>query len=182
MFATTPLGPSDALVWSMKAMDEAINRVNRVATSDPAAGFAAIGESMWWITVVNDTLRRDYEVAYDQAPGMMSPNPTDTLDGLRSVRNRVGHDVDLVTFIEPVASRTDPGDGRITAWAWRSLPPPVEGAGGRNRPHQQQRAEQLHQAYERALAGQNVWQSFNVAAGLFGQVARIINGEIAGRN
>jgi hypothetical protein len=141
-----------------------------------------LSKSVWWITTVNDTLRRNYKVEYDQAPGLMSPSPTDTLDGLRSVRNRVGHDVDLVTFIEPVASRADPGDGRITAWAWRSVPPPVQGGGGRNRPREQQRAEQLHEAYERALPGQNVWQSFNIAAGFFGQVARIINGEIKGTN
>lgn len=166
----------------MKAMDDAMNRVNRVAASDLAAGFAAIGESVWWITTGNDTLRRDYKVEYGQAPELMSPDPTDMLDGLRSVRNRVGHDVDLVTFIEPTASRADLGDGRITAWAWRSVPPPTKGGGGRNRARQQQRAEELHEAYERALAGQNVWQSFNVAAGFFGQVAWIINGEIGSRN
>ena len=182
MFVTTPLGVSNAVLWSIKAMDDAMNRVNTVAASDLAAGFAAIGESVWWITVVNDTLRRDYKVEYDQAPGLMSPDPTDTLDGLRSVRNRVGHDVDLVTFIHPVASRADPGDGRITAWAWQSVSPPVQGAGGRNSARQQQRAEQLHEAYERALAGQNVWHSFNVAAGFFGQVARVINGEIVDHN
>jgi hypothetical protein len=182
MFATTPVGASDALVWSIKAMDDAMNRANRVAASDLPAGFAAIGESVWWITTINDTLRRDYGAEYDQAPGLMVPDPTDTLDGLRSVRNRVGHDVDLATFIEPIASRPDPGDGRVTAWAWRSVPPPAKEGGGRNRPRQQQRAEQLHEAYERALTGQNIWQSFNVAAGFFGQVARIINGEIGGPN
>lgn len=128
------------------------------------------------------SLRRDYQAEYGQAPRFMSPDPTDTIDGLRSVRNRVGHDVDLVTFIEPVASRADRGDGRVTAWAWRSVPPPPRRGGGRSRPGQQQRAEQLHKAYERALAGQNIWQSITVAAGLISQVARVINGEIGSRS
>jgi hypothetical protein len=41
-------------------MDDAMNRMNRVAAADLAPGFAAIGESAWWLTIVNDTLRRDY--------------------------------------------------------------------------------------------------------------------------
>ena len=121
---------------------------------------------MWWITIVDDTLKRTYPAAYKQAFKLTFPDPKDTIDGLRSVRNRVGHEVDLVAFIEPVASRPDRGDGRITAWAWRSVTPP------------KRRDDRFHGAYERALAGQNIWQPFGLATGFFGQVARIFNGEI----
>ena len=69
MFATTPLGASDALTWSIKAICDAMNRVNRVPASDLAAGYAAIGESVWWITIVNDTLRRDYRSSTIRRPG-----------------------------------------------------------------------------------------------------------------
>ena len=123
-------------------MDAATERVNRIPASDLPAGFAAIGESLWWITIVDDTLKRQYPTEYKQAFKLTFPDPKDTLDCLRSVRNRVGHEVDLVTFIEPVASRPDRGDGRITAWAWRSVSPP------------KRRDDRFHRAYEGALAGQ----------------------------
>jgi hypothetical protein len=178
MFLTTPRGAGDALVWSLEAMDAAMNRVNSVPASDLAAGFAAMGESLWWITVIADALHRDFPAEYDQALGLMSPNPADTLDGLRSVRNRVAHDVDLASFLVPVASRPDPGNGRITAWAWQAVASPEVGGGGRANARQQGRADRLHEAYERVLVGQNVWQSYTVAQGFFGQIARVINGEI----
>jgi hypothetical protein len=166
MFTTAPDGANDALLWSIKAMNAATDRVNRIPADDLPAGFAAIGESVWWITIVDDTLRRHYRDAYDRAFSFTSPDPQDTLAGLRLVRNRVGHEVDLVAFVEPVASRRDPGDGRITAWAWRSVPPP------------RRRSDQYHEAYERTLAGQNILQPFGLAMGFFGQVGRIVNGEI----
>jgi len=166
MLFSVPREAGDALLWSIKAMDDATERVNRIPASDLAAGFAAIGESVWWITIVDDTLRRTYRAEYKQAFKLTFPDPKDTLEGLRSVRNRVGHEVDLVSFIEPVASRSDRGDGRITAWAWRSVSPP------------KRRDDRLHEAYERALAGQNIWQPFGLATGFFSQVARIFNGEI----
>jgi hypothetical protein len=176
MFTTAPLGANEALLWSIKAMNDATDRVNRVSATDLPAGFAAIGESVWWITIVNDTLRRDHAVAYERAFSLTSPDPRDTLAGLRSVRNRVGHEADLAAFIEPVASRPDRGDGRVTAWAWRSVTPPRTGARSRG---EQQRGEQNHVAYERALVGQNILQPFGLAMGFFGQVGRIVNGEIA---
>ena len=142
MHFSVPREAGDALLWSIKAMDAATERVNRIPASDLPAGFAAIGESLWWITIVDDTLKRQYPTEYKQAFKLTFPDPKDTLDCLRSVRNRVGHEVDLVTLIEPVASRPDRGDGRITAWAWRSVSPP------------KRRDDRFHRAYEGALAGQ----------------------------
>ncbi len=37
---------------------------------------------------------------------------------------------------------------------------------------------ELHHAYTSALAVQNVWQPFMLAIGFFGQVSRILSGEI----
>ena len=175
MTSASAYGSETGLDWSVRAMHDATERVNRIIASDLARAFAAIGEAVWWITIINDTLRHRHREAYDQAVTLMSPNPLATLNGLRSVRNRIGHEVDLVDFIEPVATRPDRGDGRITAWAWRTVPPPVR---GERTAGQHSRDITLHRDYETALASQNIWQPFMVATGFFGQVSRVRSGEV----
>jgi hypothetical protein len=103
------------------------------------------------------------------------PDPTDTINGLRSVRNRIGHKAGLAGFPEPVASRAWPAGGRITAWAWKAVTSPERGDRS-TRDHR--RDLELHQAYERALAGQNIWQPFMLVTGFFSQVFRVLSGEI----
>jgi hypothetical protein len=147
-------GSSIALGFSLDAMSTAADRVNKVPATDTAAAFAAIGEAVWWITIVNDTLRRLHRPSYDLAGSLQTPPIDETIAGLISVRHRIGHEVDLVDFIEPVASRPDIGDGRITAWAWRSIRPPTRG---------DKRDVQGHRAYESALAGRNVVHAFQDA-------------------
>lgn len=175
MTTSAEYGPGTALDWSFQAMRDATDRVNKIPASDLPRAFAAIGEAVWWITIVNDTLRHSHPAAYEQGAVLTSPDPSQTLDGLRSVRNRIGHEVDLVDFIQPVASREWSADGRITAWAWKPVKPPEQGerTGGQHR-----RALKIHQAYESALAGQNIWQPFMLAEGFFGQVLRVLSGEI----
>jgi hypothetical protein len=175
MNAPAEYGPTTALEWSVMAMNDATDRVNKIAASDLPRAFAVIGEAVWWITIVNDTLRHSHRTAYDQASALTSPDPADTTNGLRSVRNRIGHKVDLVDFIHPVAAREWSADGRITAWAWKPVPPPEQG----DRTDRQHRRDlELHRAYESALAGQNIWQPFMLATGFFGQVFRVLSGEI----
>ena len=176
-FMTAPegYGPRTALDWSIKAMNEATDRINKIPASDLPRAFAAIGEAVWWITVVNDTLRHNYRAAYDQAVVLTFPEPTDTIHGLRSVRHRIGHEVDLVDFLQPAASREWSADGRVTAWAWRKVPPPEQ---GERTSRQHQWDLELHRAYEEALVGQNIWQPFMLATGFFGQVFRVLSGEI----
>ena len=157
-------------------MNDATDRINKIAASDRPRAFAAIGEAVWWITIVNDTLRHQHRAAYDQAVVLTFPDPADTINGLRSVRNRIGHKADLVDFVQPVASREWSADGRITAWAWKPVTPPEQG----DRTDRQFRRDlELHQAYESALAGQNIWQHFLLATGFIGQVFRVISGEIS---
>src|SRR5260370_36412872 len=109
-------GPRTALDWSMRAMHDATDRGNKIPASDLPRAFAAIGEAVWWITIVSDSLRRAHPAAYSRALELTTPSPADTMLGLRSVRNRIGHEVDLADFIHPIASRHEPGDGRNTAW------------------------------------------------------------------
>jgi hypothetical protein len=148
MATTTNYGPKIALGWSMQAMHDATDRVNKVPAHDPARAFAAIGEAVWWITIVSDSLRNANPAKYSRALGLTTPNPDDTLLGLRSVRNRIGHQVDLVDFIHPIASRPDRGDGRITAWVWRHVEPPSR---ENMTTGQYKAAVRAHQAYEKAV-------------------------------
>ena len=157
------------------AMNDATDRVNKIGASGLPRAYAAIGEAVWWITIVNDTLRHGHRDAYEQAAALTFPGPADTINGLRSVRNRIGHKADLVDFIHPVAAREWSADGRITAWAWKAVAPPAQG----DRTGRQHRRDlELHRAYDNALAGQNIVGPFMLATGFFGQVFRVLSGEI----
>jgi hypothetical protein len=48
----------------MRAMNDATDRINKIASSDRPRAFAAIGEAVWWIIIVNDTLRHRHRAAY----------------------------------------------------------------------------------------------------------------------
>jgi hypothetical protein len=155
-----PWGSLVALGWSVQAMDDATDRVNKISEYDMPKAFAAIGEAVWWITIVNDTLSSKYRAAYDFALDGQTPRVEDVIEGLRSVRHRIGHEVDLVDFIEAVGSRTDRGDGRITAWKWKSIRAPTRSKA---------RDVQGHRAYESAVAERNFAQIFMQATGFLRQ-------------
>lgn len=155
---------STALDWSVAAMDAATDRVNRIHAFGLEEAFAAIGEAVWWITVVDDNIRARYGKAYGRATRATSPSPTETMRGLRSARNRICHEVEVVDFIAPIGSRPDRGDGRISAWTWQSVPPPRSHAA---------RDIAGHRAYESALAGQNIVYTFGLATGFLQLAQRV---------
>jgi hypothetical protein len=142
--------PELALDWSVQAMEDATTRVNQ--TDDPQKAFVAIGEAVWWITIVNDTLRDEPLYRTNISNNQVL---AETLAGLRSVRNRIGHEVNLVDFVNLEAVRQDQyGDGRIAAWSWKSVLPPKT----------TRKAEQYnHRAYETQLAGRTVVEAFSRA-------------------
>ncbi len=142
--------PELALDWSVQAMESATTRVNQ--TDDPQKAFVAIGEAVWWITIVNDNLRD--EPMYPTSIGNDAVL-ADTLAGLRSVRNRIGHEVNLVDFVNLEAVRPDQyGDGRIAAWSWKSVLPPKASW---------KAAQNDYRAYEAQLAGRTVVEAFSRA-------------------
>jgi hypothetical protein len=145
-----------ALDWSVQAMCTATDRVNKIQAANLDEAFAAIGEAVWWITVVDDNVRARYGKAYSRAAQATSPRPGDTMRGLRSARNRITHEVEIVSFIEAIGSRPDPSDGRISGWSWCSTPPPTR-----------RTASDIagHRAYEAALAGKNIVYTFGLATG-----------------
>ena len=125
-----------------------------------------IGEAVWWVTIVDGTLVRHHVDAYDGVVAGQTPAERrlieGTLAGLRFVRNRMGHEVDHVDFIQPEASR--PGaasNGRITAWTWKSVPEPTLAS---LRPRGQAWEMTRYRAYESQLAGRTIGEIFERAA------------------
>ena len=84
-------------------------------------GIRRHGEAVWWVTITDDTLITRHRHAYPAAQAALdriSPPLVSCLAGLRSVRNRIGHEVDLVDFVNLEDVRPDQfGDGRIAAWS-----------------------------------------------------------------
>jgi hypothetical protein len=122
-----PAAEASALQWSVTAMSETAERLPWVGVWDRDRAFAALGEAVWWITMVDATLVRYHLAAYDRV--MASQAMTGrwliegTLAGLRFVRNRIGSEAELADFIRP--SVPGPGKARVTGWTWMRVPAPA---------------------------------------------------------
>jgi hypothetical protein len=156
---------ASALVWSITAMSETIERLTRVRAWDRPRAFAVIGEAVWWITIVDATLVRHHPDAYDtvmtgQAPAQRQLVEA-TLTGLRFVRNRIGDEADLAEFIEPGDARPGAGQRRITGWTWKPLPEPaLRSLSPRGQAWEMTR----YRAYQAQLAGHTIGEIFVRAA------------------
>ena len=114
------------LDWSVTGMRDATGRLLSIRAWDRPRAVAVIRDAVWWVTIVDGTLVRYHSEAYDAVLGGQTRAERrlieGTLAGLRFVRNRMSDDVDLVDFIRPQLGRSGPGDARITAWTWESVP------------------------------------------------------------
>ena len=124
-----PAAGASALQWSITAMSETAERLPGVGVWDRGRAFAALGEAVWWITIVDATLVRHHPAAYD---GVMASQAVaerrlieGTLAGLRFVRNRIGSEADLADFIEPRVPGPGAGRARVTGWTWMQVPAPA---------------------------------------------------------
>ena len=160
-----PAAGVSALQWSITAMSDTTERLPRVRAGDRPRAFAVIAEAVWWVTIVDATLVRHHPDAYDAVMASQAPAERrlieETLAGLRFVRNRMGHEVDHVDFIHPEASRPGPGDGRITAWTWNSVPEPALAS---LPPRGQAWEMTRYRAYQAQLAGHTIGETFGRAA------------------
>lgn len=155
-----PSSGVSALDWALTAMRDTTERLRRVRAADRPRAFAAIGEAVWWTTIVDATLVRHHPDAYDRAlanyPAARRRLVEETFAGLRFVRNHIGHDVDHVDFICPAGDM-----GRITAWTWRPASEPAsEQLPARGRDWEIER----YRAYQARLARHPVGETFSTAA------------------
>jgi anti-sigma B factor antagonist len=124
-----PAVEASALQWSVTAMAEAAERLTEITTQDQPRALAAIGETVWWTTMVDATLVRHHPEVYEAAlvaRGLAGKRQLDaTLAGLRFVRNRIGREAGLEELVRPAAPLD--GNGRITGWTWRRIPEPALG-------------------------------------------------------
>jgi hypothetical protein len=148
-----------ALAWSIAAMSEATSRLPALKVWDQERAFAAIGEAVWWITMVDATLVRHHQGAYDAVMAAHAPAErqqiVESLGGLRFIRNWTGRGAPLNETIDPGA-----GTRRITHWTWKPVrEPALAGLPPRARDWELAR----YRAYQACLAGHTVGETFEQA-------------------
>ncbi len=138
------------LEWSQVAMLRALERARSTGWNDPQGVFAAVGETVWWICVLDEQLRAPgYHLVYEAALAEEPPTTEPLLSGLRHVRDRMAHAVDEVNYL--IATPTNAASFEAT-WTWRPLPP-----------WRDTRHPQRYEAYQAALAGRDLRDTLPVA-------------------
>jgi hypothetical protein len=159
-----PAAGASALLWSITGMSDTTERLPRVRAGDRPRALAVIGEAVWWVTIVDATLVRHHQEAYDAVMAGHTPAERQliegTLAGLRFVRNRIGHEADLAEFIEPGAPGPGAGNGRITGWTWKPVPEPALAS---LPPRAQAWETTRYRYYQAHLAGRTIGEIFGRA-------------------
>ena len=163
--------PAVAIDWSVIAMTEAAGRLAVAGAWDLHRLAAAVGEAVWWVTLVDATLvryhARDYESAL--AGREVRRRKTEgTLEGLRYVRNQLGRSVEPDEFV----CRAVGGDG-AGGWAWRPLPEPALG-GLASRARQWELSR--YRAYQGRLAERDIAGTFARCTEFLAQAASLVDG------
>ena len=158
--------PAVAIGWSVAAMAEAAGRLAHAGTWDLPRLAAAVGETVWWVTLVDATLvryhPRDYETAL-ASKDVRRQKTEEALEGLRYVRNQLGKSVDPAGLVRPAA-----GDNGTSIWTWSPLPDPdLAGLGPRARRWEMSR----YRAYQARLAGRDVSRTFTYCAEFLARAA-----------
>jgi hypothetical protein len=160
-----PLAGASALLWAVTAMSEATARLPQAGIWDRGRAYAAVGEAVWCVTLVDATMVRHHAEAYDAVlagqPAAQRQLIEGTLAGLRFVRNQIGADAGLADFIQAAAPGPDAGNGRITGWRWKPVPLPVLAS---LPPRAQAWEMTRYQAYQTQLAGRTIGEIFRRTA------------------
>ncbi len=162
---TDAVAEERALEWSLAGMSEVIERLGVHQPADQAAAFEAVGEAVWWATIIDARLIRQYMDIYDAIlaahPPAQHPVIEGTLTGLRFVRNQLSEDWPGAAFIEPPVPGGD-GPAMTAAWRWAHLPEPeLTDTPAHVQPWEMTR----YRAYEEWLAGNAVGRVFQRTAG-----------------
>lgn len=159
----TPAAPAPAIGWSVSAMAEAVDRFGGAGDWDPERVAAAVGETVWWITLLDATLVRYHPADYETAMTGLGPRARraveEALGGLRYVRNRIGRSEDPAELIA-----RGPGG----AWIWTpQAGPGLDGVPEGTREWELSR----YAAYTEHLAGQDIARVFRRCAGFLERAA-----------
>lgn len=155
-----PAVQASSLAWSLTAMSEATGRLPAVKVWDHSQAFAAIGEAVWWITMVDATLVRHHPRLYDAVMAAMAPaeraSVEQTLAGLRFVRNWLARGGGLGEVIDTSRAGST-ASRRITGWRWKRIESPALAS----LPARGQAWERArHRAYQACLADRTIGQTF----------------------
>ena len=166
--------PAVAIDWSVTAMTEAAGRLASAGAWDQPRLAAAVGETVWWVTLVDATLVRYHPRDYERALGgkdVRRRKTEETLEGLRYVRNQLGRSVDPADFVSLAV-----GDGGATTWTWHPLPEPGVGLAPRARRWELNR----YHAYQARLAGRDIARTFTRCTEFLAQAASRVGGDTPG--
>jgi hypothetical protein len=161
--------PAVAIDWSVTAMTESAARLAVAGAWDLHHVAAAVGETVWWVTLVDATLvryhLRDYERAL-ASKEVRRRKTQETLEGLRYVRNQLGKSVEPDEFVSPAV-----GDNGASGWVWRPLPEPrLEGVASRARQWELSR----YRAYHERLAERDIARTFARCTEFLAQAAGLV--------
>jgi hypothetical protein len=160
-----------ALEWSLTGMRHVMERLAVDHPADEPAAFGAVAEAVWWVTIIDARMIRQYMDIYDAVLAAHTAGQQamieGTLAGLRFVRNQLSDDTLRPGFIEPPAAVN--GRGTVTAaWQWKHVPGPEL-----NELPAPMRSWEMtrFRAYEQWLAGKSVSLVFHRAAGFLNLAA-----------
>jgi hypothetical protein len=160
-----------ALEWSLTGMQDVVEQLALDRPADRAAAAGVIAEAVWWVTIIDARLIRQYMDIYDavlaERPAAQHPMIEGTLAGLRFVRNQMGEDLEQAGFIKAPAATGD-GEPVTAAWRWARLPEPDL---SEQAAHVQSWELTRFQAYEQWLADMTVGRVFERAAGFLNLAA-----------
>jgi hypothetical protein len=161
--------PAVAIDWSVIAMTEAAGRLAVAGAWELHRVSAAVGETVWWVTLVDATLVRYHPKDYESALASKAVRRRKTegiLEGLRYVRNQLGKSVDPAEFVCPAV-----GDDGAGGWAWRPLPEPGLDALA---PRARQWELSRYRAYQERLAGRDIAGTFTRCTEFLAQAAGLV--------
>ena len=105
-------------------MDDTAQRLGKAADLDLPDALVLISEAVWWVTLVDATMVRYHQAAYDRSLVSLSPAERrvteGTFAGLRFVRNWMGYHADPADFVQP-GQDLDGDDAPVAAWTWSQL-------------------------------------------------------------
>jgi hypothetical protein len=163
-----------ALEWSLAGMQDVTERLALCRPEeDGVVAFSAVAEAVWWVTIIDARLIRQYMDSYEAVLAAHDPAQRSmvegTLAGLRYVRNQTTSETISGEFISPPTGAKS--YGVPAAWGWNHIAePPLDHLPDDVRSWERSR----YQEYEAWLAGNVVGDVFQRATGFLNlAVARV---------